>query len=582
MSAQSPSQDEPARDGSAPSGPRRRQSETGSYDAPECYRNVDDVHTAVPEADPASGYLRRITTEECRECARDDEHAHAHEHEHEHGHVHEEPPVSSRRRRSSMDRQLARKPSSCSSRRLQRRPSVADEDNYTMPDCWANLNELAAGSPVQNVTDGPIYRHHSLEETRSHDQEYRRSHSSRRKRGAAAPAGQPEPPSEPKDDVEKAPTKRHISALATQIYTLSYLVFFSLLGTLARIGLTALTHYPDTPVIFTTIWANFGGSLIMGFLGEDRMLFRYEWGTPTYDRVLERAKRDDEESGGGSNGSSGPSPAATEVVANLAAAKKAHLATKKTIPLYIGLATGFCGSFTSFSTFIRDVFLAMSNDLVAPEFGTHAVSRNGGYSFMAMLAVIITTVCLSLGGLFVGAHIALASERFIPSIPFPFTRRVLDPLMVFLGWGCWLGAVLLSIFPPHDNWRGRATFALVFAPLGCLLRFYLSLWLNGRIAGFPLGTFAANVFGTAVLGMAWDIANVPIGGLVGCQVLQGVEDGFCGCLTTVSTWVAELSSLRRKNAYVYGTASVLAAFAVMVAVMGGLRWTDGFAALSCH
>ncbi|UNI16474.1 hypothetical protein JDV02_002905 [Purpureocillium takamizusanense] len=537
--------------------PSRRHptSEAVAYDAPGSYHNVDDVHTAVPEADPASGYMRRITSEECHDCEDGDADA-----------------VPSRRR--SPGRAPARKTSSASSSRRPKQPaSVANDDCYTAPDCWANLDELAAASPVQNVTDGPIYRHHSLEETRSRDQEDRRSHSSRGRHQDAVP------PVAGSDSYDK---QTHISSLATQIYTLSYLVFFSLLGTLARVGLTALTHYPDTPVIFTTIWANFGGSLIMGFLGEDRMLFRYEWGTPAYDRVLERAKREDEESAGTSGGS-GPAASATkEAVVDLAAAKKAHLATKKTIPLYIGLATGFCGSFTSFSTFIRDVFLAMSNDMVAPGFGTQAVSRNGGYSFMAMLAVIITTVCLSLGGLFVGAHLAIASERFTPSIPFRIARRILDPLAVFLGWGCWLGAVLLSIFPPHDNWRGRATFALVFAPLGCLLRFYLSLWLNGRFACFPLGTFTANIFGTAVLGMAWDIANVPVGGLVGCQVLQGVEDGFCGCLTTVSTWVAELSSLRRRNAYVYGTASVVAAFAVMVAVMGGLRWTDGFAALNCH
>jgi fluoride ion exporter CrcB/FEX len=263
------------------------------------------------------------------------------------------------------------------------------------------------------------------------------------------------------------------------------------------------------------------------------------------------------------------------------AAKKAHLATKKTIPLYIGLATGFCGSFTSFSTFIRDVFLAMSNDIVSPGFGTTAESRNGGYSFMAMLAVIITTVGLSLSGLVLGAHLAIATEPIVPSIPFSGMRKLLDPVFVLLGWGCWLGAILMSIFPPHDQWRGQVTFALVFAPLGCLARFYLALYLNGKMATFPAGTFAANVIGTAVLGMAWDIAHIPTGGVVGCQVLQGVEDGFCGCLTTVSTWVAELNSLRRKNSYIYGATSVVVSFGVMVLIMGGMRWTDGWSALMC-
>ncbi|KAK6851872.1 hypothetical protein PG995_011997 [Apiospora arundinis] len=76
------------------------------------------------------------------------------------------------------------------------------------------------------------------------------------------------------------------------------------------------------------------------------------------------------------------------------------------------------------------------------------------------------------------------------------------------------------------------------------------------------------MFGTAVLGMAWDLAHVPSGGVIGCQVLQGIEDGFCGCLTTVSTWVSELTGLRRRNAYIYGLASVVVGLALMVAIMG--------------
>lgn len=101
------------------------------------------------------------------------------------------------------------------------------------------------------------------------------------------------------------------------------------------------------------------------------------------------------------------------------------------------------------------------------------------------------------------------------------------------------------------------------------------------MASFPLGTFSVNVFGTAVLGMAWVLAHVPLGGTVGCQVLQGVEDGFCGCLTTVSTWVAELSALRRRHAYAYGAVSVGVSLAVLVIIMGGLRWTRGFGELLC-
>jgi len=142
----------------------------------------------------------------------------------------------------------------------------------------------------------------------------------------------------------------------------------------------------------------------------------------------------------------------------------------------------------------------------------------------------------------------------------------------------------------QETWRGEAIFALVFAPLGCLLRFYASTHLNGRIVSFPLGTFAVNVFGTVILGMCYDLQHARFwtaghlvigGGQVGCQVLQGVMDGFCGCLTTVSTWVIELKTLRKRHAYIYGSASVVVSLAFLVVIMGSLRWTVGFSTPAC-
>ncbi|KAK3940350.1 CrcB-like protein-domain-containing protein [Diplogelasinospora grovesii] len=455
------------------------------------------------------------------------------------------------RRRSS---QLSSTSSRAARVARRRRSSAASESvTYDAPDSYANLDEVMDVSPIQNANEDSLYRRDEcLEETRS--------------RRSQQPPPQPEPEPELEPKTMTPPITVRVSRLATQLYTISYLVLFSILGTLARLGLQALTTYPGTPVIFTSLWPNFAGSLVMGFLAEDRMLFLQA--QQNQSKVLAGNGNGDEESSG--------SGAEAEVMT----------VNKKTIPLYIGLATGFCGSFTSFSAFIRDIFLALSNDLPSGD-----VARNGGYSFVALLGVLIVTVSLSLSGLFMGAHLAIALEPYIPSLPYPLTRRFLDRMGVVLGWGCWVGAVILSIVPPDRNrttqetegWRGAAMFALVFAPLGCLLRFYASLYLNSRVASFPLGTFTVNMLGTAVLGMAWDLQHVPLGGAVGCQVLQGIEDGFCGCLTTVSTWVAELSALRRRHAYTYGGASVLGGLALMVAIMGGLRWSSsqGFADPVC-
>lgn len=153
----------------------------------------------------------------------------------------------------------------------------------------------------------------------------------------------------------------------------------------------------------------------------------------------------------------------------------------------------------------------------------------------------------------------------------------------------------MAILPPDrfgsapETWRSQVLFALVFAPVGCLMRFKLSLWLNGKFKAFPLGTFTANIFGTLILGMCYDLQHVALpsaggmigGGLLGCGILQGIQDGFCGCLTTVSTWALELKGLRRSHAYLYGIASVGLSLSILVVVMGTVRWTIGFVPPAC-
>jgi CrcB protein len=457
------------------------------------------------------------------------------------------------------------------------------ENSYSIPDNYSNLNKVAVKPPAESPDDNATYAHGPLEETRNEENNYEREL-------YIQPGGRTNTAiSLGRESRDVQNHTNRASKFATQLYTISYLILFSFLGTLARLGLQAVTFYPGAPVVFSELWANFGGCVFMGFLAEDRMAFKEEWGTPTYHQLIENAKRGDKDVEEGSEKAH---------TIDLVAAKKAHAKIKKTIPLYIGLTTGFCGCFTSFSSFLRDAFLALSNGLPTPlshpvdyspipSSSTATVSRNGGYSFMALIAVILVTTTLCLSGLHIGAHLAIVSEPFIPSIPFALGRKFLDRVMVFISWGCWIGAIMLAIFPPDRSdepseiWRGRAVFALVFAPLGCLGRFYASLYLNSKFPSFPLGTFVVNIFGTALIGMSYDLQHVPLGGVVGCQVLQGIEDGFCGCLTTVSTWVSELNSLRRKHAYLYGAISVLVGLCLLVVIMGSMQWTKGFSALQC-
>ncbi|OBT56865.1 hypothetical protein VE04_02993 [Pseudogymnoascus sp. 24MN13] len=497
--------------------------------------------------------------------------------------------------------------------RRRKQKSVASQNNdsngasYDVPEGLANLNEVDAPSPDENPHEQLQYRRSFLETTRSQQKEYERDQRRRRLSGGGAGEGgegQESPPEEPKEAV---PGHERASRVATEIYILSYLILFSILGTLARIGLDALTRYPGAPVGISVLWANFGGSLLMGYFSEDRRLFmdsdKGQNGATPEEETCENVSSP-ETGRGGSGGAVANEP---DSEALRIAARKMHLTFKKTIPLYIGLTTGFCGSFTSFSSFIRDDFLALSNSsptIISASGSSSVIPRNGGLSFMALLAVNILTLCVCIAALKFGAHLAIALHYITPSIPVRLMRRIFDRITVVVALGVWIGAVFMAIWPPdrptgpaangettwaQETWRGKVLFSLIFAPLGCIARFYASVKLNGLKPSFPVGTFVVNIFGTIILGMAWDLQHAPLGslggriggGLVGCQVLQGVMDGFCGCLTTVSTWVLELTSLRRKHAYTYGVASVGVALAFMTIIMGSLRWTRGFADPVC-
>ncbi|OJJ45049.1 hypothetical protein ASPZODRAFT_160536 [Penicilliopsis zonata CBS 506.65] len=355
----------------------------------------------------------------------------------------------------------------------------------------------------------------------------------------------PSPIYDPSEQPVRREEEERARLLPPTLCTLGYLVFFSIAGTLLRVAVESLTFYPGTPLNTSVVWANVGGSVVMGFLSEDKKLFM---------------------------DNTGP-------------------AGKKSIPLYIGLTTGFCGSFTSFSTFIRDAFLALSNDLSVPVVQVPS-APNGGFSFMALLAVLFTEIGLSLAGLMLGAHLALAVQRWTPRLP-RWIYTVLDPLVVILAVLAWVAVICLAVLLGESGqnstlwssttWRGPVLYALALSPPGCLARFFLSMELNGRLASFPLGTFAANSGGTAILGMAYALQHSTAGGsgIIPCQVLQGVMDGFCGCLTTVSTWVLELSGLRRRHAYFYGGASVLIGLCLLIVEIGSLKWSIGLATPAC-
>ncbi|RCH77801.1 hypothetical protein CU098_005127, partial [Rhizopus stolonifer] len=89
-------------------------------------------------------------------------------------------------------------------------------------------------------------------------------------------------------------------------------------------------------------------------------------------------------------------------------------------------------------------------------------------------------------------------------------------------------------------------------------------------------TFIANIFGTIVLSILVLLQSGAVSPAISsCEVIQALADGFCGCLTTISTFMVELNTLGIWDGYVYGISSVVVAQCFVFVILGSFIWSQG-------
>src|SRR3984893_7581881 len=93
-------------------------------------------------------------------------------------------------------------------------------------------------------------------------------------------------------------------------------------------------------------------------------------------------------------------------------------------------------------------------------------------------------------------------------------------------------------------WKSIAAVSLG-ASLGALLRWWLGLTLNAHFPSIPPGTLAANLIGGYVVGVA--VALFATYSAVAPEWRLLVITGFCGGLTTFSTFSAEVVTLLQQG-----------------------------------
>lgn len=192
--------------------------------------------------------------------------------------------------------------------------------------------------------------------------------------------------------------------------------------------------------------------------------------------------------------------------------------------------------------------------------------------FSSGLALTVVTLALSTTSLRLGVHLSSSlPTHLLPSL----TLRHSLPthlLTILLGPLFYLGSILLLILGP-SSWRHRATFAIVLGPPGTLLRYFFSRRLNPIYPSLPLGTLAANLLACLLFAVFSILQRREGISPLGCSALQGALDGFCGSLSTVSTFVVELRGLKRGESWRYFTTSWAAGQLLFVVVLGSWLWS---------
>lgn len=132
--------------------------------------------------------------------------------------------------------------------------------------------------------------------------------------------------------------------------------------------------------------------------------------------------------------------------------------------------------------------------------------------------------------------------------------------------------------------------SLLLAPFGTVLRYELAD-LNSRVPHFFVGTFVANVLACLVSAVVYGIRDgsypePDLGGGGGSGwgyiIPTAIGTGFCGCLSTVSTFMAEIVKLSPydpnhafpKAAYQYAALTIGVSCAVTLAIYGPLKTID--------
>lgn len=423
----------------------------------------------------------------------------------------------------------------------------------------------------------------------------------------------------------------YYSTFKDTLYEFSFLSLFAIIGTFARNGLGKLTNYPNSYINpnhyskGTPLWANFTACLCMSLLSHSD----FPWDiiyepSELFDKIEDINQEIDNESlqlehtnssiisnnkinknnftNDNNNNDVKNDEEKKHIQKHIRKLENSEtrlrrslsLKVKKDFVLFTGLTTGYCGSLSTFSSLIFELFVKTSNFLISSNPNSPNLPNNG-YGVMEFFSVLITE--------FAVCHLAIKFGKDLDRLALkPFTNYLnrknfyiqlkyveyLSYVTSTLGILTLIANLILACTLHNDHWWKDWAIALCLSPFGCYLRFDLSRRFNSKLKHFPLGTFIANFTACVLLSLlallyyglkSKDSGELLIKNELKRLVIHGFINGFCGTLSTISTFMMELENLNQldnlNHKYFYYGVSVIGSFISMVLIFGIYGWVIG-------
>ncbi|CAN6288728.1 unnamed protein product [Urochloa humidicola] len=250
--------------------------------------------------------------------------------------------------------------------------------------------------------------------------------------------------------------------------------------------------------------------------------------------------------------------------------------------LIVGITTGYMGSLTTFS--------GWNQKMVGLSSKGHWVYAIAGIVLGMFIVNESITIGAETGERLRSSILKYIRERSLIGHKYDWEQWRVDTrtkqsmhlsAMMILMSLLWILSIVLAVVKVHSLADGAILWmGCSVAPPGVWLRWYLAR-LNGQGIGrqqsfkwLPIGTLAANVLAASIMA-ALAVTSKAVQTKQSATILSGIQLGFLGCLSTVSTFAAEVYTMRRSGqiarAFVYAASTFLLSF-----VLGTLIYSVPF------